>query len=147
MPQYPLSNDSQSNLLAKIAVNTGDSLPVHGDGQHNLLFKIAQNTYARALADAAQVTAIASESSVKFGLTVGGEITNALPATPTAGERAKYYITLTGSSLTFSLDAAILLPSDSGMTLPKTFTSAKTYVVLFEFNGTSWMLVSLVGGY
>ena len=92
-------------------------------------------------------TEIASTSSVKFGLTVGGAITHALPADPAAGDRAKYYITLTGSSLTFNIDAAILLPSDSGLTLPKTFTSTKTYIVQFEYNGTDWMLVSLVGGY
>ena len=90
---------------------------------------------------------IASTSSVKFGAAAGTGITKVLPATPAAGDKAKYYITLTGSSKTFDRDAAILLPSDSGLTLPKTFTSTKTYIVLFEFNGTSWMLVSLVGGY
>jgi len=46
MAQFPQLNDSQNNLLAKIAANTGESQPRVGDGQHNLLFKIAQNTYA-----------------------------------------------------------------------------------------------------
>jgi len=46
MAQSPQLNDSQLNLLAKIAANTGETQPKHGDGQHNLLFKIAQNTYA-----------------------------------------------------------------------------------------------------
>jgi hypothetical protein len=46
MAQAPQLNDSQLNLLAKIASNTGETQPKHGDGQHNLLFKIAQNTYA-----------------------------------------------------------------------------------------------------
>jgi hypothetical protein len=46
MAQAPQLNDSQLNLLAKIAANTGETQPKHGDGQHNLLFKIAQNTYA-----------------------------------------------------------------------------------------------------
>jgi hypothetical protein len=46
MAQAPQLNDSQLNLLAKIAANTGETQPKHGDGQHNLLYKIAQNTYA-----------------------------------------------------------------------------------------------------
>jgi hypothetical protein len=49
MAQFPQLNDSQNNLLAKIAANTGESQPRVGDGQHNLLFKIAQNTYASAV--------------------------------------------------------------------------------------------------
>jgi len=49
MAQAPQLNDSQLNLLAKIASNTGETQPKHGDGQHNLLFKIAQNTYASAV--------------------------------------------------------------------------------------------------
>jgi hypothetical protein len=49
MAQFPQFNDSQNNLLAKIAANTGESQPRVGDGQHNLLFKIAQNTYASAV--------------------------------------------------------------------------------------------------
>lgn len=49
MAQSPQLNDSQLNLLAKIAANTGETQPKHGDGQHNLLFKIAQNTYASAV--------------------------------------------------------------------------------------------------
>lgn len=44
----PNTNDSKSNLLAKIAANTGETKPVVGDGEHNLLWKIAANTYATA---------------------------------------------------------------------------------------------------
>lgn len=91
-------------------------------------------------------TAINSASNVKFGLTVGGGVTHAFPASPSAGDRAKYYVTPTGSK-TLDFDAAILRPSDSGLSLPKTMTDGKTYIVLMEYNGTAWMLVSLVGGY
>lgn len=48
MPISPDTNDSKSNLLAKIAENTGETKPVVGDGEHNLLWKIAANTYATA---------------------------------------------------------------------------------------------------
>ena len=48
MPIAPLTNDSKSNLLAKIAANTGETKPVVGDGEHNLLWKIAANTYSTA---------------------------------------------------------------------------------------------------
>ena len=49
MPIAPNTNDSKSNLLAKIAENTGETKPVVGDGEHNLLWKIAANTYSTAV--------------------------------------------------------------------------------------------------
>jgi hypothetical protein len=45
----PNTNDSKSNLLAKIAENTGETKPKVGDGEHNLLWKIAANTYSTAV--------------------------------------------------------------------------------------------------
>lgn len=49
MPFAPIPNDSKYNLLAKIAVNTGNTEPEAGDGEHNLLWKIAANTYSTAV--------------------------------------------------------------------------------------------------
>lgn len=62
MAQSPQLNDSQLNLLAKIAANTGETQPKHGDGQHNLLFKIAQNTYASAVNSASDVSSVAGKT-------------------------------------------------------------------------------------
>lgn len=41
----------------------------------------------------------------------------------------------------------ISLPSDSGLTWPKTLVSNTLYVILLKHTGTKWMLNSLVGGY
>lgn len=102
--------------------------------------------WAEVVAGAAPPTSLAPLANVKFGLTVGEAITHALPASPAAGDKAKYYIKPTGDK-TLDFATEILKPTDSGLTLPKTMTSGKTYVVLMEYNGTAWMLVSLVGGY
>ena len=92
-------------------------------------------------------TPITATANVKFGAAAGTGITQVLPASPASGDRAKYYITASGGDRTLDFDSAIKRPGDSGLSLPKTLTSALTYIVLLEFNGTNWMLVSLVGGY
>ena len=48
MPSIPKFGDSENNLIAKIAINTGPNLPRVGDGRWNLLYKVCQNTYASA---------------------------------------------------------------------------------------------------
>jgi hypothetical protein len=53
----------------------------------------------------------------------------------------------TGVSRTLTFDAAIVIPSDSGLTLPKALTAAKTYLAKLYYNGAAWELVTLVGGY
>jgi hypothetical protein len=68
MAQAPQLNDSQLNLLAKIAANTGETQPKHGDGQHNLLYKIAQNTYASAVNSSNLNTSDISSASVYFDI-------------------------------------------------------------------------------
>ena len=48
MPATPKFGDSENNLIAKIAINTGPNLPRNGDGRWNLLYKVCQNTYEAA---------------------------------------------------------------------------------------------------
>jgi hypothetical protein len=48
MPLTPQFGDSENNLIAKIAINTGPNMPLKGDGRWNLLYKVAQNTYESA---------------------------------------------------------------------------------------------------
>lgn len=103
--------------------------------------------WAEVVAGSAVPTAITAVASVKFGAASGAGITHVLPASPAAGDRAKYYVTASGGDRGLDFDSAILRPSDSGLALPKTLAGGKTYVVLMEYNGTGWMLVSLVGGY
>lgn len=69
------------------------------------------------------------------------------PINPTEGMRWEWWITCDGSARTLSLNAAILIPNESGFTSPKTLTASKKYILLLRYNGTAWMLTSLVGGY
>jgi hypothetical protein len=48
MPLTPQFGDSENNLIAKIAINTGPNMPTKGDGRWNLLYKVVQNTYESA---------------------------------------------------------------------------------------------------
>lgn len=91
-------------------------------------------------------TELTPSAAVKFGAAAGSGITDVLPATPTSGDRAKYYITPNGAQ-TLTLDAAIHVPTDSGITLPKTLTSGKTYIVVFEYVVAQWGLSVVEGGY
>jgi hypothetical protein len=52
MPLTPQFGDSENNLIAKIAVNTGPNMPTKGDGRWNLLYKVTQNTYESAVSGA-----------------------------------------------------------------------------------------------
>lgn len=49
MPLLPQFGDSENNLIAKIAINTGPNPPTRGDGRWNLLYKVVQNTYETAV--------------------------------------------------------------------------------------------------
>ncbi|MEI6073580.1 MAG: hypothetical protein WCS31_17475 [Verrucomicrobiae bacterium] len=91
--------------------------------------------------------AISATANVKFGAAAGSGITHVLPAAPTSGDRAKYYITASGADRTFDMDSSIIPPSDSGLTLPKTLTSGKTYIVAFEYVVSQWGLSVVEGGY
>ena len=62
------------------------------------------------------------------------------------GEKKEYFIR-PSASVDLSLNASIKIPSDSGLTLPKALTANELYIVVLRWNGTAWMLVSLVGGY
>ena len=79
---------------------------------------------------------------------MGGDFTLKAPVTtPAEGMRWECWFTASGADRALTFDAAILIPSDSGFTSPKTLTSGKTYVVLLKYNGSAWMLTSIVGGF
>tara|TARA_R110000868_G_scaffold81982_1_gene231800 strand:- start:12 stop:668 length:657 start_codon:yes stop_codon:yes gene_type:complete len=73
----------------------------------------------------------------------------ALTISPPAGTYAVgykhvYYVTPSGAQgLDFS---GISIPSDSGISLPKTLADGKLYVVQIIWSGTIWMLVTVIGG-
>jgi hypothetical protein len=92
-------------------------------------------------------TTITATAEVVFGPSAGGDVTHVLPATPAIGDRAKYYVLPSGGNRSLDLDPEILRPSDSAVSFPKTLTSGKHYIVLFERGPSAWWLVSLVGGY
>jgi len=57
MPLTPQFGDSENNLIAKIAINTGPNTPLKGDGRWNLLYKVVQNTYESATSTDGKVPA------------------------------------------------------------------------------------------
>ena len=74
--------------------------------------------------------------------------TLAAPANGIAGRQLELWLTVSGTvDRTLALPAAIKLPSDSALSLPKTLTAGKLYILKLWHNGTNWMLVSLVGGF
>ena len=64
------------------------------------------------------------------------------------GSQLEIWMTVSGgSNQTLNFGSGILIPTDSALSLPKTLTLGKLYILKLWFNGTNWMLVSLVGGY
>ena len=79
-------------------------------------------------------------------LLTGNTLLNA-PTNATEGMRFEWWVTCDATGRNLAFDPAILIPSDSSFTSPKALTISKTYIVLLKYNGTAWMLASLVGGY
>lgn len=91
-----------------------------------------------------ELTAV--QASVLSSPTPGASYEVAEPAAGTElGQRVKLYVKPTVQcSLTVNGD--ILIPDESLASFPKTLTANKTYIVGLEWNGTAWMLTTLIGG-
>jgi len=76
-----------------------------------------------------------------------GDMTISPPTNAVAGMTWEGWVTCDGTARNLSFDAAILIPSDSAFTSPKTLTISKTYIVTMKYNGTNWLLVGIIGGY
>jgi hypothetical protein len=91
------------------------------------------------------VTQIATESVELLEPTTAYELPN-----PTAGtfrgQRIKYHIQPDGAAIDLTINASIAIPSDSGITFPKTLADGETYIVALEWIGSKWMLTTLIGG-
>lgn len=78
-------------------------------------------------------------------------VTNALvlmpPTNGTHGARLEVWLKASGADRTLNFDAAVVRPSDSAASFPKTMTSNLTYIVLLRNSSNVWWLTSLVGGY
>jgi hypothetical protein len=60
------------------------------------------------------------------------------------GYKHVYYVTPSGAqTLAFN---GISIPTDSGISLPKTLTDGHLYVVQIIWSGSIWMLVTVIGG-
>lgn len=78
---------------------------------------------------------------------VTGDITINAPSNGTKGKELIIWLSPSGANRELNFNGSILLASDSGLVLPKTLTQDTLYIVKLVYNGTDWMLVSLVGGY
>jgi hypothetical protein len=65
------------------------------------------------------------------------------------GEKYELIIRPDGVSVDFDIDnlSTILIPSDSGITFPKTLLANHAYFIMLRWDGNYWCLVSFVGGY
>jgi len=79
--------------------------------------------------------------------TLTGNVDIAAPSNGTEGSELTLWLTPTGANRDLNFDGAIQTASDSGLVLPKTLTQDALYIVKLVYNGTNWMLVSLVGGF
>lgn len=52
-----------------------------------------------------------------------------------------------GVERTLTMNAGIIIPSDSGISWPKTLEGGKMYLLRLHNMDTSWCLISFVGGY
>jgi hypothetical protein len=75
-----------------------------------------------------------------------GNVTIQVPAGGSEDDLIRLKITASGADRTLAFHANIEIPSDSGISLPKTLTSGKTYRLILAKGSTKWALVSLVGG-
>lgn len=78
--------------------------------------------------------------------TLTGNVTLNPPSNGREGVRLRLWLTPSGTNRELYL-SGIKTPSDSALTFPKTLIGGQLYVMLLQHNGTSWMLLSLVGGY
>lgn len=62
------------------------------------------------------------------------------------GQRIKYHIQPDGAAIDLTINASIAIPSDSGITFPKTLADGNTYIVALEWIGSKWMLTTVIGG-
>jgi hypothetical protein len=69
------------------------------------------------------------------------------PSNGLDGMKWKGRFTASGADRTLSLDAAIVIPSDSTFAGSKVIPSGETLILQLEYSGSAWWLTTLVGGY
>lgn len=87
------------------------------------------------------------DNSLRQKANVVGDVNLLPPTNGREGHILKLSLTAIGADRALTLDSDILIPSDSGITFPKTLDENNLYILMFEYNGTKWMLQTFVGGY
>ena len=99
------------------------------------------------------IGSISGTSSLNFAVgkyqsaVATGPLVLAPPTNGSHGARLEVWIKDSGTGTTLDFDPAIVRPSDSAASFPKTLTSNLTYIVLLRNSSNVWWLTSLVGGY
>jgi len=70
---------------------------------------------------------------------------NVTGGSPSYGSSIELWIEGNGDGL--SMHGDIIIPSDSLIVFPKTMNNGEVYILKLKYNGSDWMLVSLVGGF
>ena len=76
-----------------------------------------------------------------------GNVSLNVPSSGVEGARLELWLTASGANRALDLNASIKTPTDSAISFPKTLTSGKSYDIVLRYNGSSWWLASLVGGF
>lgn len=79
-------------------------------------------------------------------VTMTGDMEINPPTNGADGDKWKCRLLASGGARTLTLDAAIVVPSESSFT-SKVIASGKTYFIQMEYTGSAWWLQSLEGGY
>jgi hypothetical protein len=76
-----------------------------------------------------------------------GNTTLFAPTNGQDGMKWKARFTADGSNRTLTINSAIIVPSLSQYTGSTVISANKMWIVQLEYNGTAWILETLIGGY
>ncbi len=135
-----MKTHSHANLaeLAKIGETAG-SLTYNG-------LPIVGSTAPIALTYGASLTPNCNDGLYRKVTMTGAATLNA-PTNGTDGMKWKARFTASGADRTLTINAAILVPSESTFAGSQVIVSGETWIVQLEHNGTAWMLETLIGGW
>jgi hypothetical protein len=80
-------------------------------------------------------------------VTLTGAATLNPPANGVDGIKWKARFTASGADRTLTLNSAIKVPSLSSFAGSQVIASGKTWILQLEYNGSAWILETLIGGY
>jgi hypothetical protein len=142
-PAYPLPNAIELKANKGVA-NGYAALDASGKVPLAQLPDLSGSTYD--VGNVSGNVALNRANGEKQKAAATGNITIQVPTGGSEDDLIRLKILASGANRNLSFHANIEIPSDSGISLPKTLTAGKTYRLILAKGSTKWALVSLVGG-